>query len=997
MKNKATRLTGVAWILVAVFWATGNLLWAALPQQVVSGRVTDTNDNPIPGVSITLTNSSRGTQTDLQGAFSLNAQATDTLRIAYLGFKSLRIPVGTQMRFSIVLEQDITDLGEVTINAGYYNTTRREQTGSIARVTAEELERQPVTNVLTALQGRMAGVSVVQRSGVPGNAPSVQIRGQNSLRSGFGNSGNLPLYIINGVPIDSAPLNSFSGLTSPNIAGIDPLNTLNPANIESIEILKDADATAIYGSRGANGVILITTKKGTGGKQKTRFNAQVYTGAGVVPRKLDLITTVDYISLRQEAFANDGATPTQTNAPDLVLWDSQRYTDWQEKLFGGTAQTTGVNLGISGGSETMRFNLGLGYQRETAVFPGDYLYNKFTANLNLSHNSRDDRFSLQFNTSFGSDRNRQFDGSSFVSTGLSLAPNAPEVYGDAGELNWEDSSWTNPFSTLYRESEARVQQLISSLSLSYAITPNLEARLNSGYTLLHSNELVKQPLTFYNPTLWSFINSRSLHVGGQRESWIVEPQLIYRNSWGKFNLDALLGSTFQHRKNTGLNMVGIGYANDQLLGNLAAAEQLFVTDNTTQEYAYAAGFGRVGINYARKYYLNLTGRRDGSSRFGPSRRFASFGAVGAAWIVSEEGWMQGLKTFLSFTKLRGSYGSTGSDQVGDYGYLDTYSATPGGGGLYPTQLTNPIYSWERNRKLELALDLGFFKDQLRLSSSWYRNRSSNQLVGYNLPAITGFTSIQANLDATVENTGWEFEASTNLRAGRFNWQASLNASIPQNRLIAFPGIEESSYANIYKEGESLNIQFLYDYTGVDSETGLYTFKDINEDGVYNFDDRVRVKDLTRSLFGGLRNELSYGRVRLDFLWEFVLQEGQQYYPGIAPGRLGAILQEDYERRWQNPGDVAEVQKASQTIDASRAYNRLLTSAGVYTNTSFLRLKTVGLSYELPAENWGLNSCVLFLQGQNLLTFTRYRGLDAQSPGTNLPALQMLTAGLKLNF
>lgn len=997
MKNKATRLTGAAWILVGLFWATGNLLWAALPQQVVSGRVTDTNNNPIPGVSISITNSNRGTQTDLQGAFSLNAQATDTLRIAYLGFKPLRIPVGTQPYLNIVLEQDITNLGEVILNAGYYNTTRREQTGSIARVTAEELERQPVTNVLTALQGRMPGVSVVQRSGVPGNAPSVQIRGQNSLRSGFANSGNLPLYIIDGVPIDSAPLNSFSGLTSPTLAGIDPLNSLNPANIASIEILKDADATAIYGSRGANGVILITTKKGSKGKQETQFDIQVYRGAGSVPRKLNLINTQDYINLREEAFANDGATPTQTIAPDLVLWDSQRYTDWQEKLFGGTAQTTGVNLGVSGGSETTRFNLGLGYQRETAVFPGDFLYNKFTANLNLSHNSRDDRFSVQFNTSFGSDRNRQFDGSSFVTTGLSLAPNAPEVYGEDGELNWEDSSWTNPFATLYRESEARVQQLISSLSLSYTITPNLEARLNSGYTLLHSDELVKQPLTFYNPTLWSFINSRSLHVGSQRESWIAEPQLNYHNSWGKFSLDALLGSTFQHRKNTGLNMVGIGYANDQLLGNLAAAEQLFVTDNTTQEYAYAAGFGRVGINYARKYYLNLTGRRDGSSRFGPSRRFASFGAVGAAWIVSEESWMQGLKTLLSFTKLRGSYGATGSDQVGDYGYLDTYSATPGGGGLYPTQLTNPIYSWERNRKLELALDLGFFNDQLRLSSSWYRNRSSNQLVGYNLPAITGFTSIQANLDATVENTGWEFEVSTNLGAGRFSWQASLNASIPQNRLIAFPGIEESSYANIYKVGESLNIQFLYDYTGVDPQTGLYTFKDINEDGVYNFDDRVRVKDLTRSLFGGLRNELSYGRVRLDFLWEFVLQEGQQYYPGIAPGRLGAILEEDYERRWQNPGDVAVVQKASQTIDASRAYNRLLTSAGVYTNTSFLRLKTLGLSYELPVENWGLNSCVLFLQGQNLLTFTRYRGLDAQSPGTNLPALQMLTAGLKLNF
>ncbi|WP_273016979.1 SusC/RagA family TonB-linked outer membrane protein [Leeuwenhoekiella blandensis] len=996
MKIYTTRLTGAAWILVCLFWATGNLLWAT-PQQLVSGTITDTQENPIPGVSIRLLHRNTGTQTDMQGAFSIQAQPSDTLSISYLGFKMIRLPVGKQTTFTIVLQQDVTDLGEVTINAGYYNTTRREQTGSIARVTGEEIERQPVTNPLTALQGRMAGVSIVQRSGVPGNAPVIQIRGQNSLRSGFGNSGNLPLYIIDGVPIDSAPLNSFSGLTSPTLAGIDPLNSLNPVNIASIEILKDADATAIYGSRGANGVILITTKKGSKGRQKTQFDVQVYRGAGRVPRKLNLINTQDYINLREEAFANDGATPTESNAADLVLWDPLRYTDWQEKLFGGTAETTGINLGASGGSETTQYTMGLGYQRETSVFPGDFLYNKFTANLNLSQNSRDDRFKLQFNTSFGSDRNRQFDGVSFVSTGLSLAPNAPEVYGDDGELNWEDSSWTNPFSTLYRESEARVQQLISSLSLSYSITTNLEARLNSGYTLLHSDELVKQPLRFYNPALWSFIDSRSLHVGGQRESWIAEPQLNYRNSWGKISLDALVGSTIQHRKNTGLNMVGIGYANEQLLGNLAAAEQLFVTDNTTQEYAYAAAFGRIGLHYARKYYLNLTGRRDGSSRFGPSRRFANFGAIGGAWIVSEESWMQDLKPVLSFTKLRGSYGSAGSDQIGDYGYLDTYSATPGGGGLYPTQLTNPIYSWERNRKLELAAELGFLNDHLRLNTSWYRNRSSNQLVGYNLPAITGFSSVQANLDATVENTGWEFEVATHLNRGRFNWQASLNMSIPQNRLIAFPGIDESSYANIYKVGKSLNIQFLYDYTGVDPETGLYTFEDVNEDGVYNFDDRVLIKDLTRSLFGGFRNQFTYGRLNLDFLWEFVVQEGQQYYPNIAPGRLGAILQEDYERRWQNPGDVAVVQKASQVIDASRAYNRLLTSEGVYTNTSFLRLKTLGLSYKLLTENWGIHSCVLFLQGQNLLTFTRYRGLDAQSSGTNLPALQMFTAGLKLNF
>jgi len=222
-------------------------------------------------------------------------------------------------------------------------------------------------------------------------------------------------------------------------------------------------------------------------------------------------------------------------------------------------------------------------------------------------------------------------------------------------------------------------------------------------------------------------------------------------------------------------------------------------------------------------------------------------------------------------------------------------------------------------------------------------------------------------------------------------------SIPQNRLVSFPGLEESSYANTYKVGESLNMQFLYDYTGVDPETGLYTVVDVNEDGVYNFDDRVVVKDLTRTLFGGFRNQFTYGRLNLDFLWEFVVQDGQQYYSSGVPGRLGPILQEDYDRRWQRPGDMASFQKLSQGLDPLRSYFRFQTSDGIYTDTSFLRLRTLALSYELPAESLGINSCVLFLQGQNLLTLTAYRGLDPQSPGTTLPALRMLTAGLKLNF
>ena len=1005
MKNFTTRLRGS--VRLCVFLAVlqplcSHVLHAVIHpfpiQQEVYGRVQDVQGMPLAGVTVQFKSRSGGSLTQTDGTYQLQAVPGDTLLFRYMGFRTEQRVVGAEQEVNVQLTAVVNDLEEILVNAGYYRVKEREQTGNISRITSEELERQPVLNPLLALQGRMAGVSVVQKTGVPGNAVNLQIRGTNSLRSGFGNNGNLPLYIVDGVPIDATPLNSFSGLTSPNIAGIDPLNTINPGSIERIEVLKDADATAIYGSRGANGVILITTKQGKSGEQPTRIRTQIYSGVGQVAQRISLAGTADYLSLRREAFANDGVTPTPINAPDLNLWDAERTTDWQDALFGGTAQIRAVSVGVSGGSATTHFQLGAGYQGETSVFPGASAYRKLSANLNLTHTSADQRFMLKLNSSFGTDRNRLFDGGNFVSDALSLPPNAPALYTEDGSLNWESSSWTNPLAPLYRESTAVVQQLISSLSLRYTVSPKFVVKLQTGYTFLASDEVVKQPIRFYDPLYQKTARARSLHLGADRKSWIVEPQVEYTSGFGALQVEALAGSTFQKRTGSSLQVVGTGYAQEQLLGNLAAASLITVTENRNTDYAYAAVFGRVGLNLHRRYFLNLTGRRDGSSRFGSSRRFANFGAVGAAWIVSDEAWMVALEEVISFAKLRGSYGVTGSDQIGDYGYLDTYSATPGGGGLYPTQLTNPDYSWEQNRKLELALELGFFKNRLNLSASGYRNRSSNQLVGLPLPALTGFTTVQANLGALVENSGWEVELhSRNLKTDLWNWESFLNVSFPKNELVSFPGIAQSAYATQYRVGESLNIQLLYESTGVDAETGLYTVTDINGDGVYTFEDRIVVKDLGRTVYGGLRNQLSYRRLHLDFLWEFVKQEGQQYFPVTAPGRLGAFLQEDYGQRWQAPGDVASIQKASQGFPALRSYSQFRTSDGALTDASFLRLKTLGIHFQLPVAHLKVESCTLFIQGQNLLTFTAYRGLDPQSPGTNLPALRMLTAGVNLNF
>ena len=350
-------------------------------QALIHGNVKNTDGMPIPGVNVQLAGTTLGTTTDFEGDFQLVAQAQDSLVVSYMGYVSQQLPVGTQTEFEIILQEDEQSLGELVINAGYYTTTERERTGNIAKVTAEEIELQPVTNPLEALQGRMAGVEVVQETGIPGAAPRIQIRGQNSLRNSFGNNGNLPLYIVDGMPLNSTPLDSQNLLLAST--GTDPLNTLNLSNIKSIEVLKDADATAIYGSRGANGVILITTKDGEAGQHGIQVGAKLYTGQSKVGHFVDLLHTPAYLQLRRQAFENDGVEATEVNAYDLLLWDQDRYTNWQKEFFGKTASFTHMDMNVSGANESTSYRVGGAYQQQGTVFPGDFSYEKKTFNLAL--------------------------------------------------------------------------------------------------------------------------------------------------------------------------------------------------------------------------------------------------------------------------------------------------------------------------------------------------------------------------------------------------------------------------------------------------------------------------------------------------------------------------------------------------------------------------------------------------------------------------------------
>ncbi|MBC9797032.1 SusC/RagA family TonB-linked outer membrane protein [Sinomicrobium weinanense] len=966
-------------------------------QQYVSGTVMDESGLPLPGVNIVIKDRGAGTMSDENGKYTIAVQDTDILIFSFVGFKTEEIPVKGQTSINVQLEEDVTTLNEVTVNAGYYTVRERERTGNISRVTSEELELQPVVNPLQALQGRMPGVSITQNSNIPGASGTIRIRGRNSLRS----EGNLPLYIIDGVPVNSSPITSSGGLLSIS-EGIYPLNTLNLSNIESIEVLKDADATAIYGSRGANGVILITTKKGREGK--TDFNLGMYSGAGRISKKLKLLNTPQYLEMRREAFINSGETPTESNAPDLLLWDPDRHTDWQEELLGHTAFITDIQASVSGGNAQTSFLFGGGYHREDMVFPGDFGYQKITGNFNLNHTSANQKFQTTLSVNYGIDNHKSFNDGLFIQKAILLPPHAPSLYHADGTLNWENGTWTNPLSYLKKSQEVDTDNLVTNAVLSYQLAKGLTVKSNLGYTNLHSEELTKNPKSSNNPASES--ENSSQHRTTKRQSWIVEPQLTYTTTIGNGKLEALIGTTFQKSMTHVRSITGQGYAEESLIGNLAAVDEQNVLFQEDTEYAYTAIFGRIGYQWKRKYFLNLTGRRDGSSRFGPNNRFSNFGAIGGAWIFSEELFIKKKIPFLSFGKFRGSYGTTGSDQIADYGYYDTYRPTRGTGGLYPTGLANPDYSWEVNKKLEFAGELGFFNDRLMFTASWYRNRSSNQLVGYALPAITGFTSIQANLPATVENTGWELELFSRLfQTDDFTWNTSLNISFPKNTLVAFPDIDNSSYANTYKVGASLNSVLLYQSLGVNPETGLYEVADTNTDGRYDFEDRTVVKDLGQKYFGGVQNTIRYKNLSLDFFMEFVGQDGRNTLALFRPpgrnmeNQLPGVL-----NRWTQPGDQAYMQQYSITSTANMAYERAAGSDMAISDASFLRLKTISLSYRIPSvytEKIGLNDCKIYLHGQNLWTITRYKGPDPQSAPAGslsyLPPLRTITAGVQLHF
>jgi TonB-dependent starch-binding outer membrane protein SusC len=606
---------------------------------------------------------------------------------------------------------------------------------------------------------------------------------------------------------------------------------------------------------------------------------------------------------------------------------------------------------------------------------------------------------------------------------LLLEPNAPSLYNVDGSLNWlpnasGTSTFTsNPMIFIFSKYWNKTYNLISNAVLSYKILPGLELKSSIGFNKMQTDDYRSLPLTAVQPERRSLPGYLRMADYGNRNinSWIIEPQISYKSKVSNGKLEVLLGATLLNLKTNVSSLRGTGHLSDELLENINAAANISSLYASKADYKYNAGFGRINYNWLDKYIINLTGRRDGSSRFGNENQFHNFVSIGGAWLFSNDRFIKNTLSFLSFGKLRGSYGITGNDQIGDYSFLSLYSypaiQVPYQGvvSIMPASLPNPHLKWEETRKLQVGLDLGFFQERILLNVNFARNRSSNQLLSYEVPSVAGFTSYLLNFPATIQNRNWEFFISTkNISRKDISWTSSINLTLPKNKLLSFPNLASSSYSNSLVVGQPLTIQRLLHFIGVDPTTGNYMFQSKTDPFRPTYpDDYTTLQNIDPKFYGGFQNTLNYKQFELDFLFQFVKQTSYNdaifwngnripgsFFEGLSNQPVSVL------DRWQKPGDNSTISKFSSV---NNFLAPIVSSDYRFTDASYIRLKNVALSWELP-NKWihkaYLKKCRIYIHGQNLITITKYKGLDPESKNIltpALPPLRVIMAGVHLGF
>jgi TonB-linked SusC/RagA family outer membrane protein len=1014
------------------------------PPAELRGRIADSTGNGLVGATVRIKGKKDAVITDGNGSFVLKSvNDDDVLIISFTGYVTLEAPVaakgGGRMQF-FMMKRSTNPLDEVQVIA-YGTNTRRFSVGNVSTVNAADIKASGATNISNALNGRVPGLEISGMNGIPGSRQNFQVRGQNTLQASA-TSGitpyDQPLIIVDGLPFPAQNdnltllLNSF---TSGNgAAGFSAMNGLNPADIESISILKDADATAIYGSQGANGVVVITTKKGKPGRNKVNVN--ITTGPSKISRGLDMMNTQQYLAMRHQAVINDSIFTIPTNQPgffrDLTVYDTTKYTDFAKDLYGGTANNTDAYVSLSGGTSMSTYIVSGGYTRQTYNFPGDFRDQRYSVHSAMSTRSPNSKFKANFGADFSYESNNS-PGSVGVGRALTISPNHPDMLDANGKPVWVYNGVDVSSDQLYADLKKlyNIESFVMSnnIRLSYQVLPGLNIAANGGYGLNMTKQYNATPLASANPAISP---TASASFGRSDNQTInLEPQIDYSKTLGDGVLSILVGGTYKKVTSAFNRQMGMGYADDELLGTISAATSISAEDGAAI-YKYVAGFGRVNYLWREKYIVNLTGRRDGSSNFGPNQRFGSFGSAGLGWIVSEEHFMDALKPVLSFAKISGNYGTNGSDGNAPYNYQPYWRVmpvtnTPNYDNIRPFKpgnLYNPDYSWASKHSLNLGLDLGFIDDKILVNVAYYRNRTSNQLTTYQLPTQTGFTGVIQNMNATLQDKGLEVSITTrNITTKDFRWTTGFNISGNRNKLLAFPGLETSAYNATYAIGQSTSVIYGIKYAGVNDTTGVFQYYKADGSRTYtptnsnlkNGGDRQPIANAQTDFFGGLNNTFSYKNWGLNLFFKFSKAMARNYLAGMSynsplPGgmfNLPAFMQNMF---WTEPGGNKPLQRLTTTYNyssknsvlAQRAGSYFTNSDAVYSDNTYLRLKSAMLTYALPASSakrLGIQSCVFNLTAQNLFTITNYKFGDPEMPGSlySIPMQLIVTGGFSLEF
>ena len=1004
----------------------------------VKGRVIDSVGNPLVGASIKVKRTGITTSTNQKGEYELgNLESGDVLIVSYVGYNTIQETVPKNNAFIITgLKVSNNELDKIVIQA-YGTTSRRYNPGSIGTVSGETIREQPVMNPMQALQGQVAGLAVNNaNTGLPGARVFLQIRGQNSFSKGY----DQPLFIIDGIPF-ARQNNSVSGLANltqtsnplpqssiDQSSGLSPFNNINPNDIESMSILKDADATSIYGSEGSNGVILITTRKGAAGKMT--FNTSINTETNSATRPVKLLNTAQYLQLRRDAYAADGLTPSNnpvaaTYAPDLTIYDQTKYTNWQDLILGNTTSNTNVNTSLSGGTGNNTFRVSTGYAKSNVNYPGDYSNQRFSINGAFHNISTDKRLEIDFRAMYGYNTNSS-SGTIITPNNIMLPPNMPDLKNPDGSLNWvyNGAELQNYqfYATLNTYSKAQNHNFQNSVMISYKLFKGLRISTNAGYNRNSSFENSGLPKTSRVP-LSPALSSASFN-NSVAQIMNIEPQLDYNTSIGKGKLTALVGGTYKKNVSSSMTVGGTGYTNDGLLESITAAPTKTVTDGFSIR-RYAAVFGRVQYIYDGKYIVSLTGRRDGSSNFGPGNQFGNFASVAGAWIFTEENFVQKSIPFLSFGKLSASYGTSGSDGVGQYLFQTFWGPLPGAPAyqgiipVIPQNHYNPDYSWALKKSLNLSANLGFFKDRILIDVAYYRNRESNQLAASPLPLQTGFSNVTQNVPSTVQNLGWEFGLNTkNIQSKNFTWESSFNLSFNRNKLLSFPNLASStSYRNSYSIGQPISYIGAFKYAGMDPVTGIPQF--YNRSGgitttpvassPLSGGDYVANINREADYYGGFGNRLSYKQFRLNFFFQFNSQSAPNWIRslytynriGISQNNLPAAVLGNF---WTKPGEQTELLPLTTTTASNigKSWQYFTNSDAMYENVTYVRLKTVSFAYNLPQaliKKLHMKSGSINVNAQNLLVFSNVEVGDPESNGNYfaIPIQRIISFGLNFNF